>query len=99
MAINTILDPKSKSKLDDPKQYKVLLHNDDFTPMEFVVMVLSTVFQMDETQAVQLMLHVHLNGVGVCGIYSYEIAEVKIAKVHDLAEKENYPLLCSMEEA
>ncbi len=99
MADNTILDPKTKQKLDHPKQYKVLLHNDDYTPMEFVVMVLAAVFQMDETQAIHLMLHVHNYGTGVCGIYSYEVAESKIHKVHELAEENNYPLLCSMEEA
>jgi len=94
----TILDPKTKSKLDHPKQYKVLLHNDDFTPMEFVVKVLHVVFQMSETQAVNLMLYVHQHGVGVCGIYSYEVAETKINQVHEMAEKKNYPLMCSMEE-
>ena len=94
----TILEPKTKPKLEDPKQYKVLLHNDDFTPMEFVVKVLHAIFQMSEPQAVNLMLYVHQHGVGVCGIYSFEVAETKITQVHEMAEKKNYPLMCSMEE-
>lgn len=98
MSMKTILDPKTKPKLEHPKQYKVLLHNDDFTPMEFVVRVLGAVFQMSEPQAIELMLYVHHHGLGVCGIYSYEVAESKINQVHEMAEKKNYPLLCSMEE-
>ena len=99
MGTNTVIEPKTQPKLDHPKQYKVLLHNDDFTPMEFVVSVLAAVFQMSEPQAVELMLYVHFHGVGVCGIYSYEVAESKISQVHEMAEKKNFPLLCSMEEA
>lgn len=99
MGTNTVIEPKTQPELDHPKQYKVLLHNDDFTPMEFVVRVLAAVFQMSEPQAVELMLYVHFHGVGVCGIYSYEVAESKIYQVHEMAEKKNFPLLCSMEEA
>ncbi len=99
MGTKTVIEPKTKPKLDYPKQYKVLLHNDDFTPMEFVVRVMAAVFQLSEPQAVEFMLYVHFHGVGVCGIYSYEIAESKINQVHEMAEKKNYPLLCSMEEA
>ena len=87
-----------KQKLQQPKQFKVLLHNDDFTPRWFVVEVLRIVFAMGESQAMQLMLYVHYNGVGVIGIYPFQMAETKIQQVHELAEKEGFPLQCSMEE-
>lgn len=84
--------------LDHPRQYKVLLHNDDYTPMEFVVEVLMNVFGKDEMTAMQIMLNVHHLGAGTCGVYPYEIAETKVARVHDLAEKNEHPLRASMEE-
>jgi ATP-dependent Clp protease adaptor protein ClpS len=89
---------ESKQKLKKPPLYKVLLHNDDYTTMEFVVFVLRTVFHRSESDAVRIMLQVHQQGLGVAGIYSYEIAESKIAKVTGLAREHEYPLLCTMEE-
>ncbi|MCG8333413.1 MAG: ATP-dependent Clp protease adapter ClpS [Proteobacteria bacterium] len=86
-----------ESKLEIPRQYKVILHNDDYTPMEFVVHVLMSVFKKDELTATQIMLNVHNSGKGICGTYSYEIAETKVAKVHQLAEQNEYPLHASME--
>ena len=90
---------KPKPKLKKPKLYKVLLHNDDYTTMEFVVFVLMGVFHRDETDAVQIMLHVHRNGIGVAGVYTREVAETRIAEVEALARQHEYPLRCSMEEA
>jgi ATP-dependent Clp protease adaptor protein ClpS len=88
-----------QEKVEEPSLYKVLLHNDDFTTMEFVVWILETVFGMTEEQAVQVMLNVHLRGVGVAGIYTYEIAETKVEKATALAREEEFPLLVTMEEA
>ena len=90
---------KTRKKLKPPDGYKVLLHNDDYTTMEFVVFVVQTVFHKSPAEATQIMLRVHESGIGVCGIYSYEVAETKVAGVHDLAEKYEYPLKASMEEA
>lgn len=84
-------------KLKHPQLYKVLLHNDDYTTMEFVVLVLRTVFHHSESEAVNIMLHVHRRGVGVAGVFSYEIAETKAAKVMRLAREHEYPLRCSVE--
>ena len=82
---------------ETPKQYKVLMHNDDYTPMEFVVQIIKDVFRRDEVAATQIMLNVHHQGKGICGIYSYEIAETKIVRVHELAAQYEYPLKASME--
>ena len=82
---------------DIPKQYKVILHNDDYTPMDFVVEILVDVFFKDEETAAQIMMNVHLQGQGICGVYSYEIAETKIVRVHELAAQYEYPLKASME--
>jgi ATP-dependent Clp protease adaptor protein ClpS len=90
---------ESREKVEEPPLYKVLLHNDDFTTMEFVVWVLESVFNMAEEQAIQVMLNVHLRGSGVAGIYTYEIAETKIEKTTALAREHEYPLLVTMEEA
>ena len=90
---------ESKPRLKKPPLYKVLLHNDDFTTMEFVVYVLQTVFAQPAEEAVRIMLKVHLEGVGVAGIYTYEVAETKAAKVTELARAHEYPLLCTVEEA
>src|SRR5207253_9433100 len=90
---------ESKTRLEKPPLYKVLVHNDDFTTMEFVVYVLQTVFQMGEAEAIAVMLKVHTEGVGVGGIYSYEIAEMKAEKVMSLAEANEFPLLCTVEES
>ena len=90
---------ESETNLKKPPLYKVLLHNDDFTTMEFVVFILQTVFQRSESDAVHIMLKVHHEGVGVAGIYTYEVAEMKVAKVTSIAQAHEYPLLCTMEEA
>src|SRR5688572_3929331 len=94
---DTAVEEKTEQKLDKPKLYKVLLHNDDYTTMEFVVMVLISIFHHSEPDAVQIMLHVHQNGVGVAGVFSYEIAETKAAKVTDMARQHEYPLRSSIE--
>lgn len=88
---------ETEHKLKKPRLYKVLLHNDDYTTMEFVVMVLMNVFRHDEQQAMQVMLQVHHQGVGVAGVYSYEVAETKAAKTMELARREAFPLQCSVE--
>ena len=88
---------RQKPKLKKPSLYRVLLHNDDYTSMEFVVMILSSIFHMPENRAVEVMLHVHQRGVGVAGVYSYEIAETKTKKVLRLAKEHEFPLKCSME--
>lgn len=90
---------ESETRLKKPSLYKVLLHNDDFTTMEFVVFVLQSVFSLDESAAVHIMLKVHLEGIGVAGVYTFEVAEMKAAKVAELAQAHEYPLLCTVEEA
>jgi len=89
---------ESKTKLERPPLYKVLLHNDDFTTMEFVVFVLQTVFNHGESDAMRIMLNVHRLGLGVAGVYTYEVAEMKVDKVTSLAQANEFPLLCTMEE-
>jgi len=89
---------ESKAKMERPPLYRVLLHNDDFTTMEFVVFVLQTVFNHGESEAVRIMLNVHRQGVGVAGIYTYEVAEMKVDKVTSIAQLNEFPLLCTMEE-
>ena len=88
-----------KPELKRPPMYKVLLLNDDFTPMEFVVLVLETFFRMDREKATQIMLHVHTRGVGVCGVYTRDIAETKVSQVNDYSRSHQHPLMCTMEEA
>ncbi|MCA1817550.1 MAG: ATP-dependent Clp protease adaptor ClpS [Acidobacteria bacterium] len=88
---------ESRTRLKKPPLYRVLLHNDDFTTMEFVVYVLQKVFQRSEADAVRVMLQVHLEGVGVAGVYTYEVAEMKAAQVASLAQSSEYPLLCTVE--
>jgi len=89
--------PKTKQKLDRPKLYKVLLHNDDFTPMEFVVLVLVQVFNKSESDAMSVMLHAHTHGYAVAGVYTFEIAETKVSETMALASKAQFPLLCTLE--
>jgi ATP-dependent Clp protease adaptor protein ClpS len=90
---------KTRSKPKKPSQYKVLMLNDDYTPMEFVVLVLKRFFSMDLEQATRVMLHVHQRGVGVCGIFPYEIAETKVNQVMDFARQNQHPLQCTLEKA
>lgn len=97
----TVVKPKSeeKTRLQKPKLWKVLLHNDNYTTRDFVVFLLQTVFGKAEAEAVRIMLHVHNNGIGVAGIYSYEVAETKVETVISLAQQNEYPLMCTMEPA
>jgi ATP-dependent Clp protease adaptor protein ClpS len=90
---------KTRARTKKPKQYKVLMLNDDYTPMEFVVMVLKRFFRMDLEQATRVMLHVHQKGVGVCGVFPYEVAETKVTQVMDYARANQHPLQCTLEEA
>ena len=90
---------KTRAKPKKPSQYKVLLLNDDYTPMEFVVMVLKRFFGMNLEQATRVMLHVHQKGVGVCGIFPYEVAETKVNQVMDFARQNQHPLQCTLEKA
>jgi ATP-dependent Clp protease adaptor protein ClpS len=90
---------EAKPKVKPPPLYKVILLNDDYTPMEFVVYVLERFFAMNREKATQVMLHVHTRGVGVCGVYTREIAETKVNQVNDYSRKHQHPLLCAMEEA
>ena len=93
-----VTETRPKKELKKPKLYKVLFHNDDYTTMEFVVWVLETIFHHDETTATRIMLHVHKNGVGVAGIYPYDIAETRATRVEALARTHEYPLRCSVEQ-
>lgn len=88
---------KTRPKTKRPTLYKVLLLNDDYTPMEFVVLVLERFFNKDREEAMRIMLHVHQNGVGMCGVYTYEVAETKVTHVMDFARKHQHPLQCVME--
>lgn len=86
-----------KARLSPPAMYQVLMHNDDYTTMDFVVEVLEKVFRKSVTEANQIMLNIHHKGHGVCGIYPFEIAETKISQVHSLARSTGFPLRCSLE--
>ena len=90
---------EARPKLRRPPLFKVLLLNDDYTPMEFVVQVLETFFGMTREKATQIMLHVHTRGVGVCGVYTRDIAETKVQQVNDYSRTHQHPLMCTMEEA
>ncbi|MDD9799066.1 MAG: ATP-dependent Clp protease adapter ClpS [Gammaproteobacteria bacterium] len=88
---------RARRRVQKPRLYKVVLLNDDFTPMEFVVMVLMEIFFHPQEEAVQIMLHVHRKGAGVCGVYPSEIAETKVRQVNNLTRKHQHPLRCVME--
>lgn len=90
---------EAKPKLNPPPLYKVVLLNDDFTPMDFVVEVLMNFFAMTEEKATQVMLHVHTRGVGICGVFSKDVAETKVELVNNYSREHQHPLMCSMEEA
>jgi ATP-dependent Clp protease adaptor protein ClpS len=87
----------TRTRTKKPSMYKVLMLNDDYTPMEFVVDVLQHIFQKNREEATQIMLHVHQKGVGVCGIYTYEVAETKVTQTVDYARKNQHPLQCTLE--
>jgi ATP-dependent Clp protease adaptor protein ClpS len=97
--VDVVTQTRTQRKLKKPKLYRVLLHNDDYTTMEFVVFVLMNIFHRSEADAVQIMLHIHKNGMGVAGVYTYDIAATRIAQVEGLARQHEFPLRCSMEEA
>jgi ATP-dependent Clp protease adaptor protein ClpS len=88
---------QQRSRTALPPMYKVLMHNDDYTTMEFVVEALETVFRKPPPEATRIMLNIHYQGVGICGVYPYEIAETKMEKVHDMAKTAGFPLRCSLE--
>ena len=95
----TGLATKTRSKSKQPTPYRVLMLNDDYTPMEFVVLCLQRFFRMDMEAATRVMLHVHQKGVGVCGTFSYEVAETKVGQVIDFARQNQHPLQCTLEKA
>jgi len=88
---------EAKPALKRPDMYKVLLINDDYTPMDFVIMLLQSVFRLDHESAAQIMMHVHTKGVGICGVFTREVAETKVRQVMDLSQKGEHPLQCTME--
>ncbi len=94
---NVVRERRTRTKLQRPPLYKVILLNDDYTPMEFVVGLLKTVFHKAHAEATRIMLHVHQNGIGVAGVYPFEIAETKVRTVEELARSSQYPLKCVME--
>ena len=90
---------EAKPELKQPSMYKVVLLNDDYTPMEFVVTLLEKIFGLDREKATRIMILVHTHGKGICGVFTYEIAETKVAQVNEYSQRNQHPLLCTMEEA
>jgi ATP-dependent Clp protease adaptor protein ClpS len=90
---------EAKPELKEPSMYKVVLLNDDYTPMEFVVTLLEKIFGLDREKATRIMILIHTHGKGVCGVFTYEIAETKVAQVNEYSQRNQHPLLCTMEEA
>ena len=90
---------RTKPKTKKPAMYKVIMLNDDYTPMEFVILVLERFFKKSSEEATQIMMHVHQKGVGVCGVFTYEVAETKVQQVMDLARQHQHPLQCTLEKA
>lgn len=90
---------RTRTRTQKPTPYRVLMLNDDYTPMEFVVLVLQRFFRMTRDEATQVMLHVHQRGVGVCGVFTYEVAESKVSQVIDFARQNQHPLQCTLEKA
>ena len=95
----SVVVERQAAKVEPPSLYQVVLLNDDYTPMEFVAHVLKAFFSLDTDQATRVMLHVHQKGVGVCGIFTYEVAETKVTQVMDFAQKNQHPLQCTLEKA
>ena len=92
-------DVNSDQEIREPKMYRVILHNDDYTTMDFVIEVLMSIFRKSASDATRIMLDVHRKGRGVCGVYTYDIAATRVSRVHQLAHKREFPLKCSLEEA
>jgi ATP-dependent Clp protease adaptor protein ClpS len=92
-------DVKHDQEIREPKQYRVFLHNDDYTTMDFVIEILVTVFHKPTAEATKIMLDVHKKGKGICGAYTYDIAATKVSQVHQMAIRQEFPLKCSLEEA
>lgn len=92
-------DVKDEQEIREPKLYRVILHNDDYTTMEFVIEILIVVFHKPAAEATRIMLDVHKKGKGICGVYHYDIAATKVTQVHTLARQREFPLKCSLEEA
>jgi ATP-dependent Clp protease adaptor protein ClpS len=92
-------DVKNDQEIREPKMYRVFLHNDDYSTMDFVIEVLISIFHRPAADATRIMLDVHKKGKGVCGVYTYDIAVTRVARVHQLAKKREFPLKCSLEEA
>lgn len=90
-------EQETRQKVGKPRMFKVMLHNDNYTTMEFVVLVLMSIFHRSETEAVRIMLDVHRQGIGLAGVYQREIAETKVQRVLDMARQAQFPLMCSME--
>ena len=90
---------EARPELKEPSMYKVVLLNDDYTPMEFVVTLLEKIFGLDREKATRIMILVHTHGKGICGVFTYEIAETKVAQVNEYSQRNQHPLLCTMEEA
>jgi ATP-dependent Clp protease adaptor protein ClpS len=95
--VSVVTRTRTDKKLQRPQMYRVLLHNDDYTTRDFVVWVLEIVFHRSEVEAVQIMLHVHNNGMGVAGVYPFDVAQAKVQKVLELAEEHEFPLLSTLE--
>lgn len=96
---DSLLKEKTHEKIKEPPAYKVILHNDDYTTMDFVVQILMNVFHKSKEEAISIMLNVHRKGTGLCGVYVKEIAETKVAIVGEIALQHEFPLRCTMEEA
>ena len=89
---------ETRDEIDEPPMYKVLLHNDDYTTMEFVIEIMMLVFKKSPEESMEIMLNVHQKGIGICGVYTYEVSETKVNTVHDLARDNGFPLKSTMEE-
>lgn len=91
------VDSEIRDEVREPTMYRVLLHNDDYTTMDFVVEILRFVFNKSPEEAVNIMLNIHRKGIGLCGVYTYEVSETKVETVHAIAREQGFPLKCSME--
>jgi ATP-dependent Clp protease adaptor protein ClpS len=96
-ADSTLIEPQSDQKVERPRMWRVLLHNDDYTTQEFVVWILETIFHKDRGEAFEIMMSVHRSGMGIAGVYTHDVAETKVRTTKQLAEEHEYPLLVTME--